>query len=199
MFLLDISILFFSQSNNKNFATSTYCDRWNIKSKDSTKIQICCLYQFTQLDVSNLLSNQSRCKNFAYCARKTLNSTSYRSFKFFKFVVFINSFNSSSRVCFSVNQIAKISQYQHIEIDKIKSLKSFKSIKLFKSLNSVAIISTFNSTFRFSLSINHDSLISSRIDFLRALINQIIYVSINSRFRRFRQRYIVVVVVFINI
>ena len=120
---------------------------------------------------------------------------SLKSFRKFKFSIF----NSISRVCSSVNQLAETSQYQHIEIDKIKSLKSFKSIKLLKSLNSAAIINSLNSTFLFSLSVNHDSLISSRIDFLRALINQMIYVSINSRFRRFRQRYIVVVVTFIDI
>ena len=108
-----------------------------------------------------------------------LSFISCRSFKFFKFVVFINNkFNSISRVCFSVNQVAEISQYQHIEIDKVKSLKSFKSVKLFKSLNFAVIINSFNSTLRFSLSINHDLLISSRIDFFRVLINQMIYASI---------------------
>ena len=105
----------------------------------------------------------------------------------------INSFKSTSRVCFSINQIARISQYQHITIDKIKLLKSLK-------------INSFSSTLRFSLSINHDSImsqmlisISSRVDFFDVLINQIIYVSINSRLRRFKQRYIAIVVAFICI
>ena len=106
--------------------------------------------------------------------------------------------SSTPRICFSINQVAETSQYQHIAIDKAK---------LFKSLKSTAIINSFNSTLRFSFSINHDSIISqmlismfSRIDFLRVLINQqMIYVSINSRLRRFRQRYIAVVVVFICI
>ena len=89
---------------------------------------------------------------------------------------------------------------------KYNSIKSSikSSIKRFKSLKFVVFINSLNSTFRFSLSVNHDSVmsqmlisISSRIDFLRALINQMIYVSINSRFRRFRQRYIAVVVVLI--
>ena len=112
---------------------------------------------------------------------------SIEKFKSIKFNTFINCFNSTSRICFSINQ------------DKIKSLKSFKSVKLLKSLKFVVFISSLNSIFRFSLSINHDSItsqmlisMSSRIDFLRALINQqMIYVSINSRFCRFRQRYFV--------
>ena len=120
---------------------------------------------------------------------------SHKSFKKLKFSIFSNKFNfnnkfnSTSRICFSVNQVAETSQYQHIAIDKIK---------LFKSLKFVVFINSFNSTFRFSLSINYDSiisqiliLISSRIDFFRVSINQMIYVSINSRFRRFKQRYLV--------
>ena len=91
---------------------------------------------------------------------------SIEKFKSIKFNIFINCFNSIFRICFSINQ------------NKIKSLKPFKLIKLFKSLKFAVIISSLNSTFRFSLSVNHDSLISSRINFLRVLINQVIYVSI---------------------
>ena len=101
---------------------------------------------------------------------------SIEKFKSIKFSIFINCFNSIFRICFLINQIAETSQYQHIAINKIKLLKSLKFI---------VIINSFNSTFRFSFSINHDSiisqmliLISSRIDFLRVLINQMIYVSI---------------------
>ena len=86
----------------------------------------------------------------------------------------IDSFNSTSRICFSINQVAETSQYQHVATDKVKLLKSLKS---------AAIISSLSSTLRFSLSVNHDSLISSRIDFFRALINQqMTYVSIITRF-----------------
>ena len=127
---------------------------------------------------------------------------SLKSFKKLKFNIFSSRFNSTSRFCSSINQIAEISQYQYIEIDKVKLLKSFKSIKLFKSLNFAVNINSLNWTLRFSLSINHDSLISSRIDFLRVLINQqMIYVSIirfsyqfrfnDSRLCRLRQRYFV--------
>ena len=123
--------------------------------------------------------------------------SSIKSIEKFKFNNFNNKFNSTSRVYFSINQIVEISQYQYIAIDKIKLFKSFKF---------VVFINSFNSTFRFSLSINHDSImsqilisISSRIDFFDFLINQMIYVSINSRFRRFKQWYIVVVVAFICI
>ena len=108
--------------------------------------------------------------------------------------IFINSFNSTSRVCSSFNQNAKIS---HMSSTSCRSFKFFKF---------AVFISSFSSTFWFSLSVNHDSVmsqmlisISSRIDFLRVLINQMIYVSINSRFRRFRQRYIAAVVAFICI
>ena len=113
---------------------------------------------------------------------------SLKSFKKLKFSIFSSRLNSTSQIDFSVNQVAETSQYQHIEIDKVKLLKSFKSVKLLKSLKSTAIINSLSSTFWFSLSVNHDSLISSRIDFLRALINQMTYVSINSYLRRFRQQ-----------
>ena len=118
---------------------------------------------------------------------------SLKSFKKLKFNIFSSRFSSTSRVCFSINQVAEISQYQHIAIDKVN---------LFKSLKFIAIINSLNSILRFSLSINHDSLMSSRIDFFRVLINQqMIYVSItrfsyrfsyqlrfnNSRLCRFRQ------------
>ena len=107
----------------------------------------------------------------------------------FKFSIFSSRLNSTSRFCFSVNQIAETPQYQHIEIDKVKSLKSFKTVKLLKSFNSAVIISSFSSTLRFSLSVNHDSLISSRIDFLRVLINQVIYVSITRFSYRFSYQF----------
>ena len=130
---------------------------------------------------SSRFNSTSRvCSSFNQDARTShIDFTSCRSFKSIKFSTFINCLNSTSRVCFSVNQVAEIQQYQHIAIDKVK---------LFKSLKSAAIISSLNSTFRFSLSVNHDSLnsIPSRIDFLRALINQqMIYASIlaSSSFR----------------
>ena len=119
-----------------------------------------------------------------------LKFKSIKSIEKLKFNNFNSKLNSTSRVRFSINQIAETWQYQHIAI---KSTEKFKSIKF------STFISCFNSTSRFCFSINHDSLISSRIDFLRVLINQMIYVSINSRFRRFRQRYIAVAVVFICI
>ena len=119
---------------------------------------------------------------------------SLKSFKKLKFNIFNNKFNSTSRFCFSINQIAEIS---HIALDKVFDSTSHQSFKFFIF---VVSFNSLNSTLRFYLSVNKtitSQKLSSRIDFLRALINQIIYVSINSRFRRFRQRYIVVVVAFI--
>ena len=130
--------------------------------------------------VGTSLTNAEECNS----VKSSIKSV--EKFKSIKFSTFISCLSSAFRVCFSVNQVAGTPQYQHIEIDKVKLLKSFKSVKLLKSLNSAAIISSFSSTFRFSLSINYDSLISSRIDFLRALINQMIYASINLCLRRFR-------------
>ena len=187
------------QQNFKNtvmFAKKQFRKKWNIIHKRMrfsmfNQIQIINYFKFA--DQSNSTSIKSiKFNTFISCLNSTFRicfsinqnartsqhqhiaideTSSLETQQKLKFSIFSSRFSSTSRFCFSVNQIAETSQYQHIEIDKIKSLKSFKSIKLFKSLNSVAIISTFNSTFRFSLSINHDSLISSRIDFLRALIN----------------------------
>ena len=116
------------------------------------------------------------------------NAKEYKSIKLSiksieKFRFNNNKFNSRSRIYFSINQIAETSQYQHIAIKKNKLFISFKS---------VVFINAFNSTLSFSLSIIHEISqilisISSRIDFLRALIHQMIYVSINSRFRLFKQ------------
>ena len=101
-----------------------------------------------------------------------------------KFRIFNNKFSSTSRVCFSVNQIAETS---HIALDEILNSTSYRS---FKSLKFAIIITSLNSALRFSLSVNHDSIMSqmlismfSRIDFLRVLINKVTYVSILAFFR----------------
>ena len=129
---------------------------------------------------------------------------SFKSFNKFKFNIFSSKFNSTSRICFLINQVARISQYQHIAIDSTSrfcfsvnqitktSYIDFTSCRSFKVFKFVVFVNSFNSTFRFSLSVNHDSLKLSRIDFLRVLINQqIIYVLITRVFVVFRQRYLV--------
>ena len=166
----------FCSSVNRTAKTSQYqqiaIDAMSFRSFEQEYIVVANVYYINK----NIRVETSLTKTKKYNSIKSSIKLfkSHKSFRKLKFNIFNNKLNSISRICSSINQVAETSQYQHIAIDKIK---------LFKSLKSVVFISSFNSTLRFSLSINHEisqTLISmsSRIDFFRASINQMIYVSI---------------------
>ena len=161
--------------------------------KIQQKIKNCFSFRFFEQEYIvvadvDYINKDIRVKTSLTNARK-YNSikSSIKSTEKLKFNIFSSKFNSTFRFRSSVNQDARIS---HID---------FTSCRLFKFFKFVVFINSLNSTFRFSLSINHDSVMSqmlismsSRINFLRALINQqVVYVSITRFSVAFRQRYLV--------
>ena len=155
----------------KKFKFDVFFSKLNSTSRVYVSINQVARTSQIAIDAISSLKNRFKLKTF-----KTKSSRSFEQ----KYIVAadVDHTNKDTRVETSLTNAKKY--------NSIKSSIKFS----FKSLKSVAIISSFNSTFRFSLSVNHDSIMSqmlismlSRIDLLRALIHKMIYVSILAFFR----------------